>query len=397
MKVRRVRCPKCKSLKTIKNGQRKLIDYSLERKSSKSIQRYKCKECKRSFTVRNQARQRYTREFKLEITRMHVEERMSYRVISKRMKEKYSIGISKNTICRMVNEIACYSKGDIKIKQEYSPQWQGYLTVDDKYFSVDGNKKLILTATDSSGDLIHLEIFNQVEQHKVDKFFGFIEKRLKYPVKAITTDLDEMLEKSISKQYGNKVLHQKCLKHAMDAIDRIIQLKQKRKKLQTTSLNDKEEYLKNFDEYQEAQRIYDICKKALYSKEKKDSIDRLNQLINYENGNPSLCEKYPGLSRFIKRHLDKLLTHQKDLKIKKTNNIAENINRRLMIRLKTIESFKNFNSAENYLNLYKNYLRFKPYTDCRGRNKIKNGKSPLEVCGVVLKSKDWLKNAVSFY
>lgn len=390
MKVRRVRCPNCKSLKTVKNGHRKLIDYSLERKSSKTIQRYKCKDCKRSFTMRNKSRQRYSREFKLEITRMHVEERMSYRLISKRLKEKYSIRISKNTICKMVNQIACYSKGDIKIKQEYSPRWQGYLTVDDKYFSVGGNKKLILAATDSSGDIIHLEIFNQVEQHRIDQFFEFIERHLKYPVTAITTDLDEMLEKSISKQYGNKVLHQKCLKHAMDTIDRIIQLKQKRKKLQMTSVNDKEEYLKNLEEYQEAQKIYDLCKKALYGKQKEVSIDLLNQLINYK-------EKYPGLSRFINRHLDKLLTHQKDENVKKTNNIAENINRRLMIRLKTIESFKSFNSAENYLNLYKNYLRFKPYTDCRGNNKIKNGKSPLEVCGVVIKNRDWIKNAVTFY
>lgn len=390
MKVRRVRCPECKSLETIKNGHRKLIDYSLQRKSSKSIQRYKCKDCKKSFTIRNKLRQRYSRDFKLEITRMHVEERMSYRVISKRIKEKYSIRISKNTICQMVNEIASYSKGDIKIKQEYSPEWQGYLTVDDKYFSVDGNKKLILTATDSRGDLIHLEIFNQVEQHCVDEFFSFIERHLKYPITAITTDLDEMLEKSISKQYGNKVLHQKCLKHAMDAIDRIIQLKQKRKKLQMTSVNDKEEYLKNLDEYQEAQKIYDLCKKVLYGRQKEVSISFLNQLVNYK-------EKYPILSKFFNRHLDKLLAHQNDQKIKKTNNIAENINRRLMIRLKTIESFKNFNSAENYLNLYKNYLRFKPYTDCKGNNKIKNGKSPLEVCGVVLKNKDWLKNAVAFY
>lgn len=28
---------------------------------------------------------------------------------------------------------------------------------------------------------------------------------------------------------------------------------------------------------------------------------------------------------------------------------------------------------------------------------VKNGKSPLEVCGVSLKSKDWIKNAVTFY
>ncbi len=49
--------------------------------------------------------------------------------------------------------------------------------------------------------------------------------------------------------------------------------------------------------------------------------------------------------------------HKNNNKIKKTNNIAENVNRRLMLRLKTSESFKNFQRAENYLNLYKNYLR----------------------------------------
>lgn len=391
MKVRSVRCPKCSSLKTVKNGQRKLIDYSLYRKATKSIQRYKCRQCGKSFTLRNKSKQRYSRNFKLELTRMHVEERMSYRVISKRIKEKHSIRISKNTICNMVNEIAGYSKGDIKIKQEYSPKWKGYLTVDDKYFSVNGNNKLILTATDITGDLIHLEMFNQIEQHSIDDFFLFIEKHLSYPIKAITTDLDEMLEKSISKQYGKKVLHQKCLKHAMNTIDRIIKLKQKRKKFQMTSINDKEEYQKNLSEYQEAEKIYDVCKKAVYTKKKKDSIRIVNQLTNYYK------EDYPELDKFFIKHINKLLTHQSDENISKTNNIAENINRRLMIRLKTIESFRNFSTAENYLNLYKNYLRFKPYTDCRGKNKLKNGKSPLEVCGVTLKSKDWLKNAVAFY
>lgn len=96
---------------------------------------------------------------------------------------------------------------------------------------------------------------------------------------------------------------------------------------------------------------------------------------------------------FINRHIENLLVHQKDEKLKKTNSIGENTNRRFKIRLKTIGSFKNFNNASNYLSLYKNYLRFKPYSDCRGKNKTKNGKSPLEVCNVVLKNKDWIKNA----
>ncbi len=55
---------------------------------------------------------------------MHVEERMSYRLISKRIRDKHSIRKSKNTICKMINDIASYSMGDIHIIQEYQPKWE---------------------------------------------------------------------------------------------------------------------------------------------------------------------------------------------------------------------------------------------------------------------------------
>ncbi len=388
MKVRRVRCPKCKSLRTVKNGKREVLDYSLQRKSRKEIQRYKCKECGNSFTIRKNPRQRYTRDFMLELTRMHVEERMSYRVIAKRIKERYAIRISKNTACRLVNQVALYSKGDIRIKEEYHPHWQGYLTVDDKYYSVCGEKKMILTATDSSGELLHIEMLEQIEQHRADEFFGFIKDRLDYQFKGISTDMDEMLEKSIEKRGGKDVPHQKCLKYAMDAIDRIFELKQKRRKLQCTVLSQEKEYRMALLRYREAEKIYNSSKQVLYGKEPVAYLYKELKRIE---------KKYPGLKSFFNRHLDKLLTYKTVPEINKTNNIAENMNRQLMRRLKTIESFKSPDCAKNYLNLYKNYLRFKPYTDCRGNNKIKNGKSPIEVCGVKLKTKDWLKNAVSFY
>ncbi len=57
------------------------------------------------------------------------------------------------------------------------------------------------------------------------------------------------------------------------------------------------------------------------------------------------------IEEFLNRHLDKFLMHQNDNKIKKTNNIVENVNRGLMLRLKTIESLKDFQKAGNYLNL----------------------------------------------
>lgn len=390
MKVRRMRCPGCKSLKAVKNGSRKLLSYSLDRKSSKKTQRYKCKDCGKRFVKRINKKQRYTKDFMIELTRMHVEERMSYRVMSKRIKERCSIPISKNTICRMVNEIAKHSKGDIGIKEEYQPKWKGYLTVDDKYFGVSGEKKLTLTATDSSGDIVHLETFRGIEQQGYDDFLKFIKEHLKYPFKGITSDLDEMLEKSIEKELGEKVPHQKCLKHALEAVDKIIQLKQKRKSYQKSSPVEEESYKIKEKEYWEAETIFRLTREMFYCSKENQSKKILGDLRTYKS-------KYPKLFEFFNRHLDKLLTHQRCLLIKKTNNTAENINRQLMRRLKTIESFQKFVYAKNYMNMYKNYLRFKPYTDCRGSNKVKNGKSPLEVCGVVLQNKDWLKNAITFY
>jgi transposase-like protein len=383
-----MRCPKCGSLSTVKNGIRQLIDYSLDRKSKKKIQRYRCKECQKRF-IKKRSKERYTMKFKIELVRMHVEERMSYRVISKRIKERYSLRLSKNTICRIINSIAKLSKGDIKIREEYRPSWEGYLTVDDKYFSVSGKKKLILTATDSSGDFLHTEIFKEVEQHGFDEFMRFIKEHLRYPVKAITTDLDEMLEKSIGKVFGKSIPHQQCLKHALDIVDRIIELKQKRRSYENALKNKKNDWLEKKVKYEEAERIMGLSRTMFYSAEEKQSKKILGELKVYQ-------AKYPKLIEFFDRSLEKLLTHQKYPLIKKTNNVAENINRQLMRRFKTIESFQKLIYAENYLNLYKNYLRFKPYTDCRGSHKYKNGKSPLEVCGVVLQNKDWLYNAIAF-
>jgi hypothetical protein len=44
---------------------------------------------------------------------------------------------------------------------------------------------------------------------------------------------------------------------------------------------------------------------------------------------------------------------------------AENLNRQIERRLKTIESFKYFKTAYIYLIMFSNYLRFKPYTDAK--------------------------------
>jgi len=82
---RRMRCPNCGSLKTVKNGKRKRIENSFERRSVRKVQRYKCKDCKKSFKSNKAMRERYSKAFKLRLTKMHVEERISYSFIHKRI------------------------------------------------------------------------------------------------------------------------------------------------------------------------------------------------------------------------------------------------------------------------------------------------------------------------
>lgn len=400
-KDRRMRCPKCKSLHTKKNGKRKIIPFSFDRRTKREVQRYRCKNCKLTFSIRHDKHKQYTTFFKKEILRMHVEERMSYRVISKRLKEKLGIKLPAGRACCMANEIASKVKSSKQIKEEFNPHWSGYLVVDDKYINVKGKKQVSLIAVDSTGDLVHGELLPYQEQTNYDDFMRFIKIHLEYPFKAVTMDLDIMLEKSIKTVLGKDVPYQKCLRHAIENIKKIVdypikkrQYKSLREKIDNNRrLNEDEVSLFNLlgNELTDLEELIFGVTNILYSSDRNKSTE-IHKSLRLKFG-----DIYPRVFSMIEYHWDGLLMHQKDNLIPKTNNIAENRNKQIKRRLKTIEAFQSETYAFNYLILLCNYLRFKPYTDCRNKRKHCNGKSPLELCGVVLKEKDWLKCSLNLY
>jgi len=397
-----MKCPYCGSKRTIKNGKRLIQSIWIDRHTHRKIKRYKCKDCQKSFCLRREKKKKYTYKFKLEVVRMHIEERQSYRVISKRIKEKTGKKISAGSLCKMVNEVAVKTKGSIKIKEEYSPKWEGYLTVDDKYVNIKGRKFVSLAAIDSSGDPIHSELLNEGIQNEYDEFFKFIIQHLEYPVKSVTTDLDGMLEKSIKTVLRGDIPYQKCLRHAMEAIMRLLDYQSTQKRYFWLNNPNRNQYVTHKINLKELKAKRQIIEKEY--KQKKELISSLKKLLyykdpikseqQYEKLKEEYGKKYPEVIKFLEKNLTNLLTHQKYTKIPKTNNIAENYNRQIMRRLKTIEAFQSIETAFNYLNLVRNYLRFKPYTDCRGKRRIRNGKSPMELCQVKLSCKDWLKHSL---
>ena len=131
-------------------------------------------------------------------------------------------------------------------------------------------------------------------------------------------------------------------------------------------------------------------KHLLWNKDRKKSEAILKVIIeNYAN-------KYPAVIELLIKNKEGLLKHQIDKKIPKTNNDAENTNRQIKRRLKTIEAFQRQENAENYLIIMCNYLRMKPYKDCRGKRKYRNGRSPLQLCKAKVSTNNWVKFSLNY-
>jgi len=413
-KKRRMRCRYCGSLETHKHGKRTITPKSFSRRTTTQVQRYMCQSCERSFILRKEKKKHYTFGFQREIARMHVEERMSYRIIAKRVTERWGYHVSPKSLCVMVNAVARLSKSSVEIQQEYRPRWSGYLTVDDKWVRVKGTRHLSLVAVDNSGDPLHSELHTESVQEVYDEFFLYLRDRLGYQLRALTTDFDTRLSRAARRVFGTDMTHQKCLWHATEIVKALIDYPQAQRRVKNLrrQIETLEESLAD-----RKQSSYDTNKMLQSLKAQLIDVDAVCQDKNllleqfrkcvfaatretsehcWKTFRRIYSKRYANVVRFIASHWDALLEHQHDPQILKTNVRAENMNKQFERRLKTIEAFQSVETAFQYQNLYRNYLRFKPYTDCRGVRKTCNGLSPLQVCQATIPSNDWLKYAIRY-
>jgi transposase-like protein len=405
---RAMRCPACGSLETIKHGSRLLLQVSLGGSGKRRVQRYQCQTCERTFSIRRERKKKYSFHFKMHIAKRHVEERQSYRVIAKRVEEETGKRIAPTVLCRWVNDVARHSKDSITIEREYKPRWDGFLTVDDKYIAVKGKKIFSVVAVDRSGDTVLWMPFREKTLENYRQCLRMILRELHYPLLAVTTDLDPLLVQAVREECT--VAHQFCLWHALEEVKRMIEhpplartYAQLSKKLEecraalpdhkayynTEPMERLEKSLAACQPHYERQRtMLHALENILYARTREEAE------LQWKKFQHQYCADYPGVVTWVKGHWDGLCAHQLQAGIPRTNVAAENINKQLMRRLKTVEGFQTIHTATHYVRLLVLYLRFKPYTDCRGRRKLCNGKAPLELCDVQLQHHDWIKHAV---
>lgn len=317
----------------------------------------------------------------------------------------------------MVRGVSERCKNPLEMSQELHPQWEGYLVLDEKMVSVRGQQQWFYFALDSTGDVVN---GRAVPELTVTEAAGFIEEIvnvLGYSCRGVITDLDVALTLAVEHVLPGKP-HQLCLKHAFSALEKAIGYKavawrhrwnKAVMRSEFEKLRDKKGiwvekarrgFMESYQDYKALslhQRRLEDLRRALhgilFARSEALARERFT-MLRWKRVHNSIQQQMDAAMSFMDRYWDKLMTYHRHPGMPRTNNFAENFNKQVERRMKTIEAFQSPMGAEQYMNLLIAYLRQKPYTDCRGRRKCLNGKSRLEAAGVHLSSKDWLKNAL---
>ena len=201
-----------------KNGRRMIRQLGVNGDRRVFIQRYLCLSCAVSYTHRERSRSRYTLSFKCDATRRHVEQRESYRVQAKRIRERSGRGIVPTTVNHMVMEIAHRCKSAHEMSLELHPEWEGYLLLDEKMVPVRGGQRWYYHGVDSSGDIPHSRSVVELTSTQARMFLDEIVNGLEYELLGITTDFDSALTTAVRRSYPG-IPHQLCLKHAFAILE----------------------------------------------------------------------------------------------------------------------------------------------------------------------------------
>ena len=100
---------------------------------------------------------------------------------------------------------------------------------------------------------------------------------------------------------------------------------------------------------------------------------------------------FDELIRKISDNFDDLTRHHSYPGMPRTSNIGEGLISRLDSKINQADGYKCHDTAWATLKMLIMRYRFKSFTDCRRKNKHKNGKSPLDLAGIDVSKTNWVK------
>lgn len=340
-------------------------------------------------------------------------------------------GISKNTACIAVNKATEELIHSNDLTRLFKPQnYSGILLIDGKYIPVKetgedkesgfvprsakrrGKTKKGLVVIACIDYLTHdIPIYDVcLSENSFDMKRIFLElKNINYPLRVVVCDETMGQIAQVAREVFPDVIVQICLTHYSKTIERTFvanNAKRTYRSLQkqlsllgesffiSTHKYDREKAVRLTNrmadlEFQygylwEVQELFhDLFWQAQSEKELAEAEDELNiriasmDLEHYPYGK-IVKDRY--LDYYSKREWITASIRHPGADIPRTTNLIEGWNSTTMeLRISSIRGFKKEKYARNYLNAIILKYRFHKFTDCKGKFKSLNGKSPLEV------------------
>ena len=348
---RRVKCPYCDSIDSKRHGR-------IRTKKGATIRWY-CKSCKRAFTPRSG-------QISTEGARLYFDYEASYRAVGRDLK------INPMTAYRKVIALGFNCKSPMEVSLELKPRWSGYLIVDGDSIRVGSHRESLLAGVDAySQDIPHAILAENEDGMNFTHLLLVLKSPIGYPFKGVISDGDPSVQGAI-KAVLPGMPYQYCVQHFEKELYRYIryQFTQKR------------------GHWREAERFLEAAKKLLYA----NSYEEAKEYLLAISTDPGF--KKAGLEPAINKirvNFDDLTRHHFHPGMPRTTNIGEGLFSRLDSKINQADGYKCHATALATLNMIIMHYRFKTFTDCRKKNKHKNGKSPLELAGVDVSKINWIK------
>ena len=350
------------------------------------MQQWWCKKCRQSFTFRKSVqRQHFTDVFIKEAVKDFIQGRSSYAVIKER--KRVSIG----TLSAWVNEFGkrCMNPVEISdaLRLRTSNKWSGILLLDGKYL----NRRMVLLLAIDYGTLdivawLVCEVESEVNYTQLidlvegagyviyavvsdgePSIIGLTQpQKLPYFIKGSRPRLG-IIAPSTKPPRLPGIFHQWCVVHAERELNRFtIKLPQVERKI-----------------------LDEIIHKILFFRTVRQAEKWRNQLLANTFNQTRIHEQ---ISRMIVTRWKLLMTHHvarvKGRKIPRSTNSIENVISYVNTRLKTMRRIRTKRSAEAICSLIVVNYRSKPLINTK--NKLKRGKSPLELAIGNKQKFDWM-------
>ena len=361
---RHLRCPKCQGLNTKRHG----IRISKQEKTNRHIitqHRWYCKNCGHVFIPVIGIRETISSTTS-ESTELYFEEGASYRAAA------HKVGIGPKTAYNKIISLGFNSKSPLETSVELKPKWSGYLIIDGDSILIGSHRESLLLGVDAfSQDIPHAILAEHEDGQNWTHLLLVLKDPIHYPFKGIISDGDPTIQEAI-KVVLPGVPYQYCVRHFEQELFRYIRYR----------FTQKRGY------WRESDRFLKASKNLLYA----NNFEMAKKYLLAISIDPGF--KQAGLDEVINKikvNFSDLTRHHFYPGMPRTSNIGEGVISRLDSKINQADGYKCRETAWATFKMLIMRYRFKVFTDCRKKNKHKNGKSPLELCGVDVSNINWIK------